>query len=198
MLAREGGDVSVPPTIQALLAARLEQLPGEERAVIERGAVEGRCSTVAPSRELAPEPLRAQVEARLAALVRKELIRPEPTIVAGEDAFRFRHLLIRDAAYEALAKEARAELHERFAAWLVDHGADLVELDEIAGWHLEQAVRYRRELGLPVDAGLARQAGEHLVEAAARRRCVWTCGRLTSCSHAHSSYSTTGTRFGRR
>ena len=131
-------------------------------------------------------------------LVRKELIRPEPTIVAGEDAFRFRHLLIRDAAYEALAKEARAELHERFAAWLVDHGADLVELDEIAGWHLEQAVRYRRELGLPVDAGLARQAGEHLAEAgrkAAVRMDVRAVDKLLTRS---SSYSTTGTRFGRR
>ena len=165
VLAREGGDVAVPPTIQALLAARLEQLPGEERAVIERGAVEGKVFHRGAVRELVPEALRARIESQLAALVRKELIRPEPTIVAGEDAFRFRHLLIRDAAYEALAKEARAELHERFAAWLVEHGADLVELDEIAGWHLEQAVRYRRELGLPVDAGLARQAGEHLAEA---------------------------------
>ena len=86
--------------------------------MIERGAVEGKVFHRGAVRELAPEPLRAQVEGQLAALVRKELIRPEPTILAGEDAFRFRHLLIRDAAYEALPKEARAELHERFAAWL--------------------------------------------------------------------------------
>jgi class 3 adenylate cyclase len=163
--AREGGDAAVPPTIQALLAARLEQLPGEERAVIERGAVEGKIFHRGAVRELAPDRLRAGVGTQLAALVRKELIRPEPPTVAGEDAFRFRHLLIRDAAYEALPKEERAELHERFANWLVEHGADLVELDEIAGWHLEEAVRYRREIGLPVDVVLASHAGEHLAAA---------------------------------
>ena len=114
-----GGDVAVPPTIQALLTARLEQLREEERAVIERGAVEGKVFHRGAVRELASEALRPQVEGQLAALVRKELIRPEPTILAGEDAFRFRHLLIRDAAYEALPKEVRAELHERFAGWLV-------------------------------------------------------------------------------
>ena len=84
---------------------------------------------------------------RLAALVRKELIRPDRPQLPGEDAFRFRHLLIRDAAYDALPKATRAELHERFADWLEEHGADLVELDEILGYHLEQAYRYRRELG---------------------------------------------------
>ena len=76
---------------------------------------------------------------RLAALVRKELIRPDTAQLPGDDAFRFRHLLIRDAAYDALPKATRAELHERFADWLEEHGADLVELDEILGYHLEQA-----------------------------------------------------------
>ena len=95
---------------------------------------------------------------RLAALVRKELIRPTEPQLAGEDGFRFRHLLIRDAAYEALPKAARAELHERFAAWLEEHGAELVELDEILGYHLEQACLYRAELGTP-DDGVAGGSG---------------------------------------
>ncbi len=91
---------------------------------------------------------------RLAALVRKALIRPDQTQLPAEDAFRFRHLLVRDTAYEALPKASRAELHERFAAWLEEHGSELVELDEVLGYHLEQAVRYRHELGQPVDASL--------------------------------------------
>ena len=74
--------------------------------------------------------------------MRRELIRPERAQFAGEDGFRFRHLLIRDAAYDALPKAVRAELHERFAAWL-EHRGELVELDEILGYHLEQAARYK-------------------------------------------------------
>jgi tetratricopeptide (TPR) repeat protein len=78
----------------------------------------------------------------------------------GDDAFRFRHLLIRDAAYDALPKETRADLHERFAVWVEEH-AQLVEQDEIVGYHLEQAVLYRRELEL-ADGGLAERAGSRL------------------------------------
>ena len=75
------------------------------------------------------------VTPRLAALVRKELIRPERAQLAGDDGFRFRHLLIRDAAYDALPKATRADLHERFAEWLEHNGRALVELDEILGYH---------------------------------------------------------------
>ena len=107
---------------------------------------------------------------RLAALVRRELIRPDQAQFAGEDGFRFRHLLIRDAAYDALPKATRAELHERFADWLEQRGEELVELDEILGYHLEQAARYKQELGQP-DATLAERAGERL--AAAGRRALW-------------------------
>jgi class 3 adenylate cyclase/tetratricopeptide (TPR) repeat protein len=139
------GEVSVPGTIQALLAARLDQLEPAERGVLERGAVEGRVFHRGAVQALAPE--ETQVETRLTGLVRKELVRPDKPQLPGEDAYRFRHLLIRDAAYEALPKVTRSELHERFAAWLEDHGAELVELDEILGYHLEQAHRYRIELG---------------------------------------------------
>ena len=150
------GDVVVPPTLQALLAARLDQLETAERNVLERGAIEGEIFHRGSVQALAPEA--TQVTPRLAALVRKELIRPDRPQLAGEDGFRFRHLLIRDAAYEALPKATRAELHERFASWLEEHGADLVELDEILGYHLGQAHRYRVELG-PLDAD-AKELGE--------------------------------------
>jgi tetratricopeptide (TPR) repeat protein len=166
-LAQESGDtnVTVPPTIQALLAARLDQLELHEREVLQCGSVEGRIFHRGAVQALAPE--EPQVMARLTALVRKELVRPDKPQLPGEDAFRFRHLLIRDAAYDALPKATRAELHERFAAWLEEHGADLVELDEILGYHLEQAYRYRLEMGTD-DPALGRRAGERLAAAGHR------------------------------
>ena len=100
--------------------------------------------------------------------MRKELIRPHAPAFQDDEAFRFRHLLIRDAAYDGLPKATRAELHERFASWLEENASELAELDEIAGWHLEQTVRYQRELGRKVDPVLARRAAEHL-HAAGRR-----------------------------
>src|SRR5205085_6041250 len=94
--ASGGGEVTVPPTIQALLAARLDQLDPAERSVLECGAVEGRVFHVGAVQALAPE--EPQLQARLTALVRKELVRPDRPQLPGEDALRFRHLLIRDAA----------------------------------------------------------------------------------------------------
>ncbi len=149
MAGEADGEVVVPPTLQALLAARLDQLEPAERWVLERAAVEGEVFHRGAVQALAPS--ESQVTPRLAALVRKELIRPDRPQLAGEDGFRFRHLLIRDAAYDALPKATRAELHERFADWLEQHGAELVERDEILGYHLEQAYRYRTELGTPDD-----------------------------------------------
>ena len=76
MAGEADGDVVVPPTLQALLAARLDQLEPAERSVLERGAVEGEVFHRGAVQALAPE--RAQVTPRLAALVRKELITPGP------------------------------------------------------------------------------------------------------------------------
>jgi tetratricopeptide (TPR) repeat protein len=116
---------------------------------------------------LAPE--ETQVTTRLAALVRRQLVRPERAQIAGDDGYRFRHLLIRDAAYDALPKAVRADLHARFADWLDEHGHALVERDELVGYHLEQAARYQTELGQP-DPGLADRAAAPL--AAAGRRAI--------------------------
>ena len=167
-LARDRGPVEVPPTIQALLAARLERLALEERELLERGAVEGEVFHRMAIRALAGEGLEGVVEARLATLVRKELIRPHPATFEGDDAFRFRHLLIRDAAYEGLPKSVRAELHERFAGWLEEHGGALLELDEIVGWHLEQAILYAHQLGRAPKAELSQRAAQHLHQAGVR------------------------------
>jgi tetratricopeptide (TPR) repeat protein len=138
-------DVEVPPSVHALLAARLDQLESKELRVLERGAVEGQSFHLGAIRALSPtEP---EVPSCLVGLVRKDLIRPDHPTLPGDDAFRFRHLLIRDAAYDGLAKSVRADLHVRFAHWLAQAVPDLVELDEIVGYHLEQAVKYRAELG---------------------------------------------------
>ena len=160
-----GEEVSVPPTIQALLAARLDQLPSGERAALERGAVEGQVFHRGAVQALAPD--EPSVPAQLMGLVRKELVRPTTATLPEDDAFRFRHLLIRDAAYDALPKATRADLHERFARWLEDHGGGLVELDEILGYHLEQAAHYRAELG-GEPGELAIRAGTHLTDAGRR------------------------------
>jgi class 3 adenylate cyclase/tetratricopeptide (TPR) repeat protein len=159
-------DVAVPPTLQALLAARLDQLAPEERGVLERGAVEGELFHRGAVQALGPDD--APVTPRLAALVRKEVIRPDRPPVPGEDGFRFRHLLVRDAAYDGLPKALRADLHEGFASWLTGHGSALVELDEIVGYHLEQASGYRAELGLPSSGDLVREARLRLATAGRR------------------------------
>jgi len=167
MVREQGGDgeIVVPPTIHALLQARLDTLGADERVVMERGSVEGQVFHRGSVEELAPELMRLALESHLSTLVRKELIRPDRATFPDDDAFRFRHLLIRDAAYESLPKATRAELHERFADWLAHH--ELVERDEILGYHLEQARRYRAELdaddpALPV---LSARAAEHLAAA---------------------------------
>jgi class 3 adenylate cyclase len=173
-LVRESNsaNVDVPPTIQALLAARLDQLDPAERAVLEHGSIEGRLFHRGAVAAMADSD--GEVDQRLRSLVRKELVRPDRPQFEGDDAYRFRHLLIRDAAYDALPKSVRADLHRRFAAWLEAHGQDLVELDEILGYHLEQAARYLAELGRP-DADLALAASGRL--AAAGRRARWRFDR---------------------
>ena len=176
MLIDEGSfDVDrldVPPTIQALLAARLDRLDPPERAVIERAAVVGKQFWWSAVEALAPADLRPSVPATLHALLRKKLIRPETAApVAGENAFRFGHILIRDAAYGALPKVLRADLHEQFAAWLQEVSGERVgEYEEILGYHLEQAYRARAELGLVDSATRALAERAAAVLGAAGRR----------------------------
>jgi DNA-binding SARP family transcriptional activator len=146
-------DVPIPPTIGALLAARLDRVPEAERRVLERASVIGRTFWTGALTELLHDDERRDVARRLARLARRDLIRPQPSDFADEDAYRFRHLLIRDAAYASLPKRDRGELHERFADWLERSSRQRerdIEVEEILGYHLEQAYRYRNELG-PLD-----------------------------------------------
>jgi len=148
-------ELSVPPTIQALIGARLDLLTREERAVIEPASVIGFQFPHAALEELVPDAIRGSVHLHLASLSRKQLIRVDaaaPTESGG--IYRFHHILIRDAAYQTLLKRTRATLHERFVGWAerVNRDRDReTEWEEILGFHLEQAHQYLAELG-PLDA----------------------------------------------
>jgi DNA-binding SARP family transcriptional activator/class 3 adenylate cyclase/tetratricopeptide (TPR) repeat protein len=171
VLVSDLASLKVPQTISALLATRLGQLPEQQRAALTWASVIGEVFYRGAVAALAPRPSRGHVVDDLRVLIRKRLIRPYGSDLAGEDAFRFRHILIRDAAYAALRKQVRADLHERVADWLEQvTGARLVDYEEIIGYHLEQAYRYHAELG-PVDEHaytLARRAAERLGQAGQR------------------------------
>jgi class 3 adenylate cyclase/tetratricopeptide (TPR) repeat protein len=173
----ELAEVRLPPTIAALLAARLDQLAPGERGLAERASVIGQSFEQAALAELLPSPDRGGLSRDLMSLVRKELIGPDRAVLTIGDAYRFRHLLIRDAAYEALPKTERADLHARFGDWLEQISGDrLHEYEEIVGYHLEQAHRYRKELGLldATTAALGDRAAARLT--AAGRRAVFGSG----------------------
>ncbi len=163
--------VEVPPTIQALLAARIERLRADERAVVERAAVIGKQFYRGAVAELLAPPIRTAIDGHLEALRRKEMVEPEGIYWIDEPVYRFHHVLIRDAAYRLLLKEARAVLHERFADWLEAKAGDLVgEYEEVIAFHLEQAHAYLRELGPLDDAGrtLGMRAAARLLSAGRR------------------------------
>ena len=184
MQAENGdGALEIPPTIQALLAARIDRLEPEERSVIERASIEGRLFHRGSVQELLPEQARAGVGGHLLTLVRKEFIRPDRSQLPGDDGFRFGHILIRDAAYDSLPKRLRAELHERFADW-IDSRLGHEAPKEILGYHLERSYRYGVELATDDDhvREVALRAGRLLAEAGraadARGDSAATCSLL--------------------
>jgi class 3 adenylate cyclase/tetratricopeptide (TPR) repeat protein len=168
------GDLSgltIPPTINALLTARLDRLDDEERAVIERASVIGRVFWWGAVEEMTPAEQRSRVGSQLQSLARKELIRPDRSDLREEDAFRFTHSLVGDAAYNGIPKAVRAQLHERFASWIEARRRERAgEYEEIIGYHLEQAYRSLAELGLSNErvASLARRASARLAAAGHR------------------------------
>ncbi len=172
-MLREGeaaaSEIAIPPTIQALLSARLDRLPLGQLQLVGAASVVGN--------EFWPRALAAlaaevpEMDSALSSLERKELIQSEGTTLTGEAGFAFRHALVRDAAYESLTKQARAELHERFANWMEDDQRERVgELEALLGYHLEQAHHYRVELA-PLDTrsrALGQRASRRLGSAGRR------------------------------
>jgi class 3 adenylate cyclase/tetratricopeptide (TPR) repeat protein len=171
--AADLAELAVPPSIQALLSARLDLLARDERAVIEPASVIGVSFPQAAVAELAPDLVRPNVAGHLDSMTRKQLIRPDRATTPEDNGYRFAHILIRDAAYGGLLKRARATLHERFADWVDElnrRQGRSQEYEEILGYHLEQAYRYLAELGTLDDH--ARSIGARAAEklAAAGRR----------------------------
>jgi class 3 adenylate cyclase/tetratricopeptide (TPR) repeat protein len=138
--------VDLPPTIQALLTARLDRLSDAERGVVERASIEGQVFHLGALAALGAPP--DEILPTVRALARKQLFRSDRAALPGQDAYRFRHILIREAAYERVAKQVRASWHEAFADWLEALAADrLSEYEELLGHHLAEAARYRLEIG---------------------------------------------------
>jgi tetratricopeptide (TPR) repeat protein len=163
-------EIEIPPTVQALVAARLDALRDEERQVIDPASVIGLGFAVEAVASLVPDDAAEEVPARLESLTTKQFVRPA---ASEQDFYRFGHSVIKDAAYRSLLKRTRAELHERFVDWAEpinrERGRE-VEFEEILGYHLEQAYRYRGELG-PMDQ-TGRQVGRRAADklASAGRR----------------------------
>ena len=143
-LALEGGlaERPLPETVQALLAARLDRLGPGERAVLERGAVVGKEFTADAVGALLEPEAAPTANAHLQTLVGRGFIRRR-----GAGEFSFRHGLVQEAVYRAAPKRVRSELHERYADRLDTDVAELPDLDEFVGYHLERAYRLRVELG---------------------------------------------------
>ncbi len=148
VLLTEIGSLTIPPSISALLTARLDRLAPSERAVLERASVVGQVFYRGAVEELVPRETGPQVGPALQKLVEKELIVPEASTFAGQETYRFLHILIRDKAYFGLLKRTRADLHECFVDWLERSAPDrLMEYEEIRGYHLEQAHKILTQLG---------------------------------------------------
>ncbi|MBI2780836.1 MAG: AAA family ATPase [Chloroflexi bacterium] len=162
-VAREGSDkLQIPPTVQALVASRLDALQAEERAVVDPASVIGLSFPMEAVSELVDEPVRPRLADDLNGLVTKQFVRRLPE---DETIYRFGHQIIRDTAYGSLLKRARAALHERFVTWAErvnrERGREL-EFEEILGFHLEQAYQYRTSLGV-MDAE-AQEVGQRAAE----------------------------------
>jgi class 3 adenylate cyclase/tetratricopeptide (TPR) repeat protein len=161
---REGAE-RIPDTLQALIAARIDRLPSAERLLLQRAAAMGRIFMSGAVGQLSPEV--EDVGDALDGLILRDLIVREPrATIKGEDAYKFRHVLIREVAYAGLSKASRAELHRDFAGWLKERAGD--ELVEIRAFHLDQATRLLAELEGSAPQELAEEAAGVLEHAGKR------------------------------
>ena len=160
--------IDLPRSVQGLIAARLDGLAEDEKAVLQDAAVVGRVFWVGALVELTGRPM-AEVRDALGRLRVKELVVPhEPSSFRDEQEFAFRHGLIRDGAYDSLPKSLRADKHRAIAAWAADRAGDRAEeIAEVIATHEIEAVRYFDELG-ERRPDMERTAFEH-AWAAARR-----------------------------
>ena len=168
---REQGTVRVPPGIVALIDARLDRLGGGDRSVLQAGSVIGLVFYRDAVRSISEPDVQSTVDASLERLMRRQFVRSDPSTFMDDEAFRFDHALIHDGAYRSLLKRERADLHERFGRWLESVASQrIAELEEIIGYHLEQAALHLEQLG-PLDEhgrGLSEAASSRLASAGRR------------------------------
>lgn len=164
-------DIPVPPSISALLAARVDSLDRSDRELLEQASVIGSEFSLAALSHLAGAHPPEVVSRILDRLVRRDFLETSRFDAADAPSFRFRHVLIREAAYAALSKAARARLHEQVASWLEQQRAGSgIGDEEVVGFHLEHAYRYMRELRIDggQQAALADRAAQCLANAGRR------------------------------
>ena len=137
----------LPPTIQALLAARLQRLGPGASSVLARAAIIGKDFGARAVRELLPPEARGPLTGNLQTLVAKGLVQHGPPDRSPEEEYSFHHILVQQAAYRAIPKLLRAELHHRYADWLEYVAWEpATQRAEILGHHLEQSIHYLSEL----------------------------------------------------
>ncbi len=159
--------VRVPDSVEALIRARLDTLPSDERGTLQAASVVGRIFQQSAVAAIAPGTATAPLQQHLEDAILRDLITVERA--PDEPTFRFRHILIRDVAYATLPKARRAELHRAVADWLRAWAGDRIEeFAEIEAWHLEQAVSLRHELEGGYDK-TERNRAVAALEASARR-----------------------------
>src|SRR5437773_334812 len=167
MVAEEGAESveRIPDTVQALIAARIDRLSGESKSLLQRAAVIGRVFWVSALERLSPE--LESIEEPIDDLLLRDFVLDEPrSTIRGEQAYRFKHVLIREVAYASVSKSARAEHHQAFAGWLKERAGE--ELFEIRAYHLDHAAKLTAELTGSVPVDLQREAAEALAEAGLR------------------------------
>jgi class 3 adenylate cyclase/tetratricopeptide (TPR) repeat protein len=161
----DGRQERIPDTLQALIAARIDRLPPESRRLVQRAAVMGRVFLRDALAHLSPDV--RDVDTVLDDLLYRDLVlHEERSAISGHEAFKFKHVLIREVAYGGLSKGSRADLHLLFAEWLREHAGE--EVVEILAFHLDQATRLLAELDGSAPADLAEQAANELTHAGRR------------------------------
>ncbi len=161
---RDGAE-RIPDTLQALIAARIDRLPAAERTLLQRAAAMGRIFMGGALAQLSPDV--DDVDDALDGLLLRDLVvREARTTISGEQAYKFRHVLIREVAYAGLTKSSRAGLHRSFAGWLAERAGD--ELLEIRAFHLDQAARLLAELDGVAPPDLNQEAAAALTKAGRR------------------------------
>jgi class 3 adenylate cyclase/tetratricopeptide (TPR) repeat protein len=160
-----GRQERIPDTLQALIAARIDRLPPQSRRLLQRAAVMGRVFLRGALEHLSADV--PDVDAGLDDLLFRDLVLPEErSAITGEQAFKFKHVLIREVAYAGLSKGSRADLHLLFADWLRERAGE--ELVEIRAFHLDQAARLLAELDGQTPVELAEEAAAELTHAGRR------------------------------